>query len=311
MITQFNVVVFLVALLPLLFSSIAKADDGIDDVNSQPSKKTIVIFGITGVGKSTVSNCIFGGKGDLNSIQNGPFPVCEDAGSGNIDFEIHSNDKYTIVDTIGFGSADINATFALDRMRHGLAHVNNQIDYVLFVIKKGRLTNDTYQFIRTFQLEVMRNKSCLNSILLVNRCERYWMNRKAQRDNVFMQQILATMNDLYYEFDLKWDHSSDDAKERERNALTRQKAIDELLNFIDILEFEPIRVDYIHTREFERSWLHRIFAYLDSLATRILNGLTGLGSKSRGTEEPSRGIVRSIFDFFRGKVDDPDMFAFL
>ena len=130
---------------------------------SSAAKKTIVVFGISGVGKSTISNCLFNQRGDMASIVDGPFPVSEDCGSGNLEFWLRSNAHFTIIDSIGFGSMEFNAAYILDQMRSVFARVNFEIDCVMYVIGKGRLTNETYQFIRTFQDEVMRGKARLNT----------------------------------------------------------------------------------------------------------------------------------------------------
>ena len=273
-----------------------------DEREHERKKKTIVLFGISGVGKSTVSNCLLGAKGDMNSIQNGDFPVSEDAASGNTDFEIHSNDKYTIVDTIGFGSADINGTYLLKMMRRGLHKVNNELDLVVFVIRQGRLTNDTFQFIRTFQENVLRNESRMNSLLLVNRCERGWLARDAQRNNPFIRQMLASVNNVSYEFDLKWDHWSDDAEAREHNVIIRQRAIDDLIAFIDSLSMTHITVDHIHTDEFERHWLNGVFSLLHTLANKLLGVIAGGGEANVHEKDGHQHILHRFASFLVNRV---------
>ena len=234
-----------------------------------------MLFGIAGVGKSTLSNCLLKQRGDMASIHDGGFQVSEDAGSGTLHFELKSNDQLTIIDSIGFGSPDFNASYILAQMRGVLNKVNNRIDLVLFVIKKGRLTNDTYQFIRTFQEDVLRNASRTNSVLVVNQCERGWLDKPAQRSNPFMTQILASVNHMAFEFDLKMDHYTDEEETTRRNAALRQHSIDRLVQFIQNVNVtDAISMAHIQTAEFEASWLRFIYSVLESLARIFLTGFS-------------------------------------
>ena len=238
--------------------------------------KTIALFGIAGVGKSTVSNCLLNQDGAMERIVDGPFPVCEDCGSGNVEFQMRANEQFNIIDSIGFGSPDFDASYILAQMRGVLNKVNNELDCVVYVIKKGRLTNETYQFIRTFQQEVFKGTSKYNSVLVVNKCEKGWVEKDAQRANPFMQLMLESVNFVTYELDLKWDHWSDSNETKRSNVVIRQRAIDNLVDYLANLPFERISVKHIQTAEFERTWLKYIYAFLEHLASNIINGVTSL-----------------------------------
>ena len=266
-------------------------------------RRTIMLFGIAGVGKSTISNCILNRKGDMESIQDGGFQVSEDAGSGTLKFELKSNDQFTIIDSIGFGSPDFNASYILAQMRGVLNKVNNRIDLVLFVIKKGRLTNDTYQFIRTFQEEVMGGKARLNSALLVNQCEKGWLNKSGQQSNAFMRAILASVANMSLEFELKLDHWSDDERIKERNAAIRQHSIDELVRFLDMWRAEPITLEHIQTAEFETRWLHVLYSYLESLAQCIARSFSGAFSTDETTTSTRKGNTDLAEPSLRGQQE--------
>ena len=279
-------------LLLILVSVVAVA------VASVKKKKTIVLFGIAGVGKSTISNCLLNQRGDMASIVDGPFPVCEDCGSGNLAFQVRSNAHFTIIDSIGFGSMEFNAAYILDQMRSVFARVNFEIDCVMYVIGKGRLTNETYQFVRTFQEEVMRHKARFNSILVVNRCQKGWLDKEAQRRNPYMQLMLASVNRVSYELDLKWDHSTDCVHVRRHNARGRQQTIDELVHFVASLPLvASIQLDHIRSREFESSWLHYLFSYLSTLASAILNGsfFDARSTEYAQNKDPCSELFSSIF----------------
>ena len=210
-----------------------------------------------------------------------PFPACEDAVSGNLKFEVRSNKKFNIIDSIGFGSPDMNASYILDEMRGALKQVNNEIDYVFYVIKKGRLTNTTFQFINKCQEQVFQNKTKNNSALIVNMCEKGWLLKDAQKTNAFLKKILDSVNGQAYEVDLKWDHWRDDESIKLKNIQTRKKSIDEFVNFVENLEMNKINnsvlhelhkvnVSHIQTAEFKHAWISSLFAALLSLALSLM-----------------------------------------
>ena len=271
------------------------------DHEASTQKKTIILFGISGVGKSTISNCILNQKGDTDSIINSAFPVSPDASSGNTDFDIRSNDQYTIVDSIGFGSADINGTYLLDRMRAALMQVDNKVDYVVFVIQKGRLTNATFQFISTFQDRVLRNMSRNNSVLLINRCEQGWIEMDAQKNNIFLRQLLNSVNNVSYEFDLVFDHWSDDDATRARKSLVRKQTIDRLVTFLDGLNFTQTNLEHIQSGEFEESWSTIVYSLLQDVTTKIASILRRGKEFALREEEAAKALVSRFGSYLASK----------
>ena len=275
------------------------------------AKKTIALFGIAGVGKSTLSNCLLNQRGEMANIQDGGFQVSEDAGSGTLKFDIKSNHEFTIVDTIGFGSLEFDASYVLGEMRKALRQVDFSIDCVVFVIKKGRLTNETFQFIRTFQQEVLRNASRANSVLLVNRCDKGWLSRPGQLNNPFVQQIRASCDDRVVEFDLKMDHSSDDDDIRRRNVLIRQRAIAELLDYFRSLQFaRPVNVEHIKSDEFEQTFLTTLFAYLNAMSQRVVQRFQHFIDKHKNDGDDNEHFYDADSDFEESDDDDdfPDFY---
>ena len=240
----------------------------------ESTRKTIALFGITGVGKSTIANCLLNRRGQMASITNSTFCASEDSSSGTLHYQIESNEHLTVIDTIGFGSMEFNASYVLDELRSVLARVNNQLDLVIYVIQRGRLNNDTYQFIKMFQEGVLAGKARNNSLLLVNQCPRGWVRKPAQLNNPFLADLLASVNQRVYEFDLKWDHSRDDPEAKSYNNRVRQVEIDELYAFVvrfcSSCSSGPVNVSHLADGRFERTWLDVLFDRLHALARTIM-----------------------------------------
>ena len=256
-------------------------------VTCEPEPKKLLIVGISGVGKSTVSNCLLNQRGDLEKIIGGPFPVSEDSGSGNVEFDVRTNKHFTIIDSIGFGSNEFSSEYVLERMREAMNKVDNEIDCVMYVFEKGRLTNETYQFISVFQNEVMKKKTKYNAMLIVNKCEKGWLAKPEQQNNEVLQAILDSVNNLSYELDLKWDHSTDGPDVEHANMLLRQKAINDFVNTLDKLSFSKVNVNHIQGKEFTKLWSEIIFSFLNKIARMIESGLQ--------TEKTTKEIGEMVF----------------
>ena len=252
-------------------------------------KKTLVLFGITGCGKSTIANCLLKQSADITSIEHGGFNVTDSASSGTHKFEMLSNERFNIIDTIGFGSMEFNASFILGEMRSVLAAVDNKVDHILFVIEKGHIHNETYELIRHFQQDVLRNKSEHNSALIVNKCiPPGWLDKPEQRDNHWLQLILQSVGHSAHEFELKMDDPRDDDTDKARNRVYRQESIDALVTFLEKRENQhaPINLDFIQSGEFETSWLAYIYNYLSYLASFLIKNKTSGKSSNHNEKKP-------------------------
>ena len=232
------------------------------------------MIGISGVGKSTISNCLFNQKGDMGSLKK-PFKTSDGAGSCTLKFEMRSNQQYNIIDSIGFASPDMNASYILDEMRGALKQVNNEIDYVFYVIEKGRLTNTTFHFINKCQKEVFQNKARNNSVLIVNMCEKGWLQKDAQRTNEYWEKILDSVNGQAYELDLKWDHWRDSYSTKLTNIEIRQKSIHEFVHFVDNLQMNKIKNSVLYNCYQVKHQTEGVFSILNEIIIGIKIGLFG------------------------------------
>ena len=216
------------------------------------------MFGVQGVGKSTIANCLLKQSGQMDSIDFGGFNVSDSFHPDK--FKILSNERFNIIDTIGFGCPEFNQSYIISEMRSVLAAVDNKIDHILFVVQQGRIHEEVHDFVRSVQQNVLRNKRSHNSALIVNKCySPGWLNRPEKRENRRLQLILQSVGHSAHEFELKMDDPRDDDTDKARNRVYRQESIDALVALIEKLEnpHGSLIIDHIQTREFERSFLSR------------------------------------------------------
>ena len=104
------------------------------------SRKVFILVGYTGSGKSTTGNCILNQQADLNSIQRRPFPTSDSSVGCTRRFSSMKNANVTILDTVGFGDPQYDPNEIFGEFKRALDQVDNQVDCVLFMVRKGRFT---------------------------------------------------------------------------------------------------------------------------------------------------------------------------
>ena len=214
--------------------------------------KTYLLIGLTGSGKSTTGNCLINQKGDYMSITQKPFATT-DASTGWVrNFALANNDQFSVIDTVGFGDPKFDVEYLFKEFKFALSQVNNHIDCVLFVVQKSRFSNELVEFFKLMQERVLKGKCRDNSILLVTNCNKGWLDRKEQQKNPSVQTALNSTNQMSFEFFLKFDdEDTDNQQERQRNEERRQKAINELVEYLDGMQFKKIDLSYVQSVDFE------------------------------------------------------------
>lgn len=228
--------------------------------------KTYILVGLTGSGKSTTGNCIFNRSGNLDAIQDTPFPTSDSSSSCTKSFAIARNNTLSIIDTIGFGDPTLDKTKSLDEFRNALSHVSFKVDCVLFVVRKGKFSQEVVEFFATVQEKILKNKCVKNSILLVTDCETGWIEAE-EKSNEYVNKVLKNCNKLYYEFSLRFDRGDDTHQDKISNLKKRETSIQKLVQFLDEKSFEKIDISYIKSSEFLTEWENKILPALITIAT--------------------------------------------
>ena len=223
-------------------------------------QKVYLLVGLTGSGKSTTGNCVYNKSGQNEKIINSPFLTSDNASGCTLKFQFTGNEEVILLDTVGFGDPQMNQQDILGELKDALAHNNNKVDCVLFVVRKLRFTNEVVKFFEMVQEKVLKDKCKNNSILVVTDCDKGWINN--QLENKHLKKALDNCNGLYYEFFLKFDKPDDDDEDRLKNIGKRQKAIDDLLAFLGRQSFEKIDLSHVQTAEFKAEWYEYIIPNL-------------------------------------------------
>lgn len=218
-------------------------------MNEIIGKKVYLLIGLTGCGKSTIGNCLLNKSGDLGKIKNSPFKTSNSASGCTHCFQVHPNNESVVIDTIAFGDPDLKDDNVLEQFRECLNIVNYKIDYVLYIVKQGRLTIEQINLINFFQENILDKKLIDNSILIFNGSIK--VNNQI---NTFIKNELEQSVARRYEFDLKFDDVQDDEIDRKKNILKRQNSIDLLIKFLNEQNFQKKDISHIQSTNFELKW---------------------------------------------------------
>lgn len=259
------------------------------EILKKMSRKSILLVGITGGGKSTTGNCLANRSGENHLMKNIPFKTSDGAKGCTDEYKVIIESDFIIVDTIGFGDPQYNhEAETLNNLRNALKEVNNKIDCVLFVVPKGRFSNEIVKFFEVVQKEVLKNKCKKNSILLITNCDKNWVVPQidSAESEIFSKELKNAVDKCdgnYFEFKLKIDDQDDNDEDKSRNISRRKKCIDELVRYILSKQFEKQDLTYIQSAEFERTWYAEIVPTLiDILA--ILAPIPGLEKGSEAAK---------------------------
>ncbi|CAI2169209.1 7234_t:CDS:2 [Funneliformis geosporum] len=105
---------------------------------------SMVLFGLTGQGKSSIANMMV--QGDIRHKDN-KFVVNDDAVGASATIQCNSNDKFIVHDTIGVGetkSGSVPHKEAVKRIRNYFSLYKKPLNYIAFVKKKGRFTEEDH-----------------------------------------------------------------------------------------------------------------------------------------------------------------------
>ena len=139
-----------------------------------------------------------------------------------------------VLDTVGFGDPTFNQSDILKDIRKALQEAKNTVDCIVYVVNKGRFTDETVKFFKVIQRKILKIDCRYNSVLVVTHCnDPEWIIKN--RHMKFSEQ--ANGIDNAHAFNLKFAYpdldDSDDPEEENKCEQYRQKYIDKLVEFLN------------------------------------------------------------------------------
>ena len=229
--------------------------------------KTYILFGLTGSGKSTTSNSIINKSGEQIKLQT-PFTTSDGASGCTLHFQVNMTPEETVLDTVGFGDPQFKPSIIFEEFKRALERTGNRVTHVIFVVRKGRFSNELVQFFKSVQEKVLKDKCRYNSIVLITDAPKGWV--KNQTDE-YIKKAIDNCNKQYFEYSLRFDTEEDDEDDRMRNLARRQKAVDELLKYLKDLNFNEIDLSHVQTAKFEDEFKNDIVPEMVLIISDMMN----------------------------------------
>ena len=243
---------------------------------TQEKQNAFIILGETGVGKSTIGNCILNRNGRMESIQKYPFITSDDTSAMTKAIQMASVNKTVVIDTPGYDVIQQDEEVFLKHLVHVLEKTNTQIFGFIVVIDKNELVQKKSTIFE--KLQKLFPGISLNSIIIINKCTRGWLQKERQRNNKFLQYLAQSVNNRIYEFDLKWDHPDDEPEMQSKNILIRQKALEDFITFLKSIHFNNFFSLKVSLNS-KQSMTHKIMVQSLHLAVKVFMAIVNPNSE--------------------------------
>ena len=242
------------------------------------AKRTFILVGPSGVGKSTLGNCLFNRNASLNATQCHPFVAKDSVNNCTNKGIMAKNDIIAAINTVGLCDPHIDSRKSLKTFKKALSSVNNHIDGVLFVMSSGRLKPELVDFFRVFQEDVFLGEMSNNTMLICINCNKGWL-QKNRVTNSYLNELINSCNNHSHEFKLSFDIFDLDLDQETKNIFlaaneeSRNRSIQDLFAFIDRLPLSSIDLSHVQKKKFEKNFVGKIGRRLQDLNANITDAL--------------------------------------
>ncbi|CAB4432775.1 unnamed protein product [Rhizophagus irregularis] len=114
------------------------------------SEQSIILFGRTGYGKSSIANMLI--QGDI--YQNNAFKISDNAKGETLNIYTSYTEKYQVFDTVGLGEPPshlVSHKEAVNKIRDYFSKFKVTLNYIFYVQKKGRITDEDKKMFKLFK----------------------------------------------------------------------------------------------------------------------------------------------------------------
>ncbi|CAG8552996.1 9511_t:CDS:1 [Dentiscutata erythropus] len=173
---------------------------------------SVVFFGSPGAGKSTLANMLL--QEDLCSKN--LFPMSDSAAGGNSEIIFSSTDVFAVYDTVGLcvtSKGKVSNKDAIKKVRSCFSATKLPLNYICYVIKKGRFTDADKNGFKEFQKIFKGGER--NFVIIITNSDSKWVseNKETIRKYFGNHEIIAV------DFPFNDDYDADiQKKKRKENA---------------------------------------------------------------------------------------------
>ncbi|CAG8660730.1 5533_t:CDS:1 [Funneliformis caledonium] len=255
-------------------------------------KISIVLFGLTGQGKSSIANMLI--QGDIYHNKDNSFKINNKVEGASFQIQYFMNNEFIVYDTIGVGEPDTGSvphTEAVEKLRNYFSTCEVPLNYIAFVKKKDRWTEQDCSNFKIFK-EIFKESEKI-FIIIITECKQKWVdeNINTLRNNVGTYPIIPV------DFPFEDPEDEDDVVFQERK---RKQSIQILTENLSRLNYEPMKLQVLSSNMTFETKVDKILELVPvagSTYNLISSGVYyKLGKQNLAEERFINGFERAVLD---------------
>ncbi|RIA85463.1 hypothetical protein C1645_830777 [Glomus cerebriforme] len=218
----------------------------------------IALFGRAGYGKSSIANMLV--QRDIHR-NNNIFPISD--GASGIPTNIHGyiTETYQVFDTVGFGeppSHNISHNKAVNEIRNYFSNCEIPLNYIFYVHKKGRITEEDIKMFKIFKEIFEWGKT--NIIILITHTKPEWVENTRNLD--LLRKDFGNYPVIPVDFP-GTDEDEDDNIHKNK----RLRSLQRLENKLTELSYEAIKLEVLSSNQMSERKFSKVINILPVAGT--------------------------------------------
>ncbi|CAG8497125.1 1752_t:CDS:1, partial [Scutellospora calospora] len=219
--------------------------------------ESIVFFGRTGEGKSTLANMLI--QEDLCfECSKNIFPISDNAVGETSEVKYSKNDAFEIYDTIGLcetSKGTISHKQAIKKIRYFFSKTKSPLNYICYVKKKSRFTKEDQKAFKKFKNIFKEGEN--NFVIIMTDCTPKWAsdNVKTIRDYFGNHPIIAV------------DFPFDDRFDAEAQKKIRIESRKHLISCLMHLRYNCVKLEIAGPKEYFESKVKKVMDFVPVVGT--------------------------------------------
>ncbi|CAG8477236.1 30580_t:CDS:1 [Gigaspora margarita] len=218
---------------------------------------SVVFFGRTGAGKSTLANMLV--QEDLYSdYSKNLFPISDSAVGENSEVLLSNNDIFAVYDTIGLcetSKGKISNKNAIKKIRYCFSKLQSPLNYICYVKKKGRFTEEDESGFKEFQKIFKGGEN--NFVIIITNSDLKWVRNNVET----IRKYFGNHHIIAVDFPFNDDYAADIQQKKRRD--NREHLINSLLS----LRYNCVSLDILEPNDYFESKVKEIIDFVPVIGT--------------------------------------------
>ncbi|CAG8803470.1 11712_t:CDS:1, partial [Dentiscutata erythropus] len=205
----------------------------------------VVLFGLTGSGKSTVANMLY--NGDIKNENT--FKIDDTVEGVTNQISYVNNGKFGVFDMMGVDEGSPRTNVTIRRIREYFSQLDISLNYICYVHKKGRINENDCEKFKEFEDTFKDGKK--NIIIIITHCDQKWINDKN------LKAIKGKFGN-YPVIGVDFPYDNMDEEEREK----RVQSLSHLQNNFKSLNYKGISTEVLNSSDVLEEQIENVVGFV-------------------------------------------------